>query len=127
MTGLPLYQRLHEKLLQHQVLHADETTLQVLKEPDKRAQSKSYMWLYRTSGDAVSIVLYEYQPDRSKKRPATFWRALTAIFMLMVMKFIIAYLLRLSAVGLMHGANGMSFKSCGCYEQCCGERVAVLQ
>lgn len=69
----PLYQRLHEKLLQHQVLHADETTLQVLKEPDKRAQSKSYMWLYRTSGDAMHpIVLYEYQPDRSKKRPATF-------------------------------------------------------
>ena len=31
-------------------------------EPGKTAQSKSYMRLYRTSGDAV---LYEYQPDRN--------------------------------------------------------------
>jgi transposase len=69
----PIYTRLHEKLLAHEVLHADETTLQVLKEPDKKAQSKSYMWLYRTSGDTQTpVVIYEYQPDRSKKRPAVF-------------------------------------------------------
>lgn len=38
-----LYERLHEKLLQRDVLHADETTLQVLKEFDKPASSKRYM------------------------------------------------------------------------------------
>ena len=44
------------------VLHADETTLQVLKEPGRPSTSKSYMWLYRTSGCAKqAIVLYEYQ------------------------------------------------------------------
>ena len=47
------------------MLHADETTIQVLHEPGKTAESQSYMWLYRTSGDADKpIVLYEYQPDR---------------------------------------------------------------
>ena len=69
----PIYDALHEMLCRHDVLHADETTLQVLREPGKTAQSKSYMWLYRTSGDtAYPIVLYDYQPDRRSKRPAEF-------------------------------------------------------
>ena len=69
----PIYDTLHEKLCTHKVLHADETTLQVLREPGKTAQSKSYMWLYRTSGDTEHpIVLYEYQPDRRAKHPEAF-------------------------------------------------------
>lgn len=69
----PIYGAMREILLSREVLHADETTLQVLHEPDKPAQSKSYMWLYRTSGDtSEAIVLYDYQPDRKTKRPAEF-------------------------------------------------------
>jgi transposase len=45
----------------------------VLKEPGKTAQSKSYMWLYRTSGEAKhQIVLYDYQPDRKHTHPEEF-------------------------------------------------------
>lgn len=69
----PIYDQLHRRLLHQQVLHADETTLQVLKEAEKRAQSKSYMWLYRTSGDAEHpIVLYEYKPDRKAENAEKF-------------------------------------------------------
>jgi len=69
----PIYDVLRELLCLRDVLHADETTLQVLREPGKAAQSKSYMWLYRTGGeDAHPIVLIEYQPDRKTKRPAEF-------------------------------------------------------
>jgi transposase len=69
----PIYDALHEILSLQTVLHADETTLQVLHEPGKTPQSKSYMWLYRTGGDArYPIVLYEYQPDRRAKWPAEF-------------------------------------------------------
>ena len=69
----PVYNLLHQELLKREVLHADETTLQVLHEPGKTAQSKSYMWLYRTSGDTDRpIVLYEYQPGRSACHPKTF-------------------------------------------------------
>lgn len=69
----PVYDRMKEVLLTHSVLHADETTLQVLREPGKTAQSKSYMWLYRTSGDTDHpIVLYEYQPSRKAEHPAAF-------------------------------------------------------
>lgn len=70
---LPIYDILHEVLCLRDVLHADETTLQVLREPGKAAQSKSYMWLYRTGSNAAyPIVLYDYQPDRKAKRPAEF-------------------------------------------------------
>lgn len=69
----PVYDQLHEELLKRDVLHADETTLQVLHEPGKTAQSKSYMWLYRTSGDTDRpIVLYEYQSGRGACHPETF-------------------------------------------------------
>ena len=70
---VPVYQRLHEELLKREVLHADETTLQVLHEPGKAPQSDSFMWLYRTSGDTdKSVVLCEYQPGRGGKHPKEF-------------------------------------------------------
>lgn len=70
----PIYEAMKRQLCGHTVAHADETTLQVLMEPGKSAQSKSYMWLYRTSGEAKhQIVLYEYQPDRKHTHPKEFW------------------------------------------------------
>ena len=69
----PVYEQLHKELIKRDVLHADETTLQVLHEPGKKPQSDSYMWLYRTSGDTDKpIVLYEYQPGRGAKHPKEF-------------------------------------------------------
>jgi len=69
----PIYDTMKAQLLAHQVLHADETVVQVLKEPGKTPQSDSRMWVYRTSGDAKNaIVLFEYQPDRCHHRPADF-------------------------------------------------------
>ncbi len=69
----PIYEELKRRLCVHDILHADETVLQVLKEPGKAPQSKSYMWLYRTSGEAKhQIVIYDYQPDRRHIRPGNF-------------------------------------------------------
>ena len=69
----PVYEQLHRELLTRDVLHADETTLQVLHEPGKKPQTESYMWLYRTSGDTDKpIVMYEYQPGRGAKHPKAF-------------------------------------------------------
>ncbi len=74
----PVYDELHRQLVQRQVLHADETTLQVLHEPGKKAQTKSYMWLYRTSGDTDHpIVLYEYQPSRKGAHVEKFLKGFT--------------------------------------------------
>ena len=69
----PVWERLHTELIGHEVLHADETTLQALHEAGKKAQSKSYLWLYRTSGDTDKpIVLCEYQPSRSGENARSF-------------------------------------------------------
>jgi transposase len=69
----PIFDAMKAELLKRQVLHADETVVQVLKEPGKTPQSDSRMWLYRTSGDAKNaIVCFEYQPDRCHHRPADF-------------------------------------------------------
>lgn len=69
----PVYDVLHQRLCREKVLHGDETTLQVLHEKGKSATSKSYMWLYRTGGNAEApIVLYDYQPNRKAENAETF-------------------------------------------------------
>ena len=63
---LPVYHALHKELLANEILHADETTLMVLRKPERQARQRSYVWLYRTSGDALRpVVLYDYQPSRA--------------------------------------------------------------
>ena len=68
-----VYDLLYKQLCKEPVLHADETPLQVLKEPGRSSTSKSCMWLYRTSGCAKqAIVLYEYQPTRKAEHAEAF-------------------------------------------------------
>jgi transposase len=68
-----IYGLLKKELLSGEVLAADETTVQVLKEPGRPAESKSYMWLYRTGGDGgPPIVLFEYQMTRASEHPKDF-------------------------------------------------------
>ncbi|MGE5606637.1 MAG: IS66 family transposase [Bacteroidota bacterium] len=67
-----IYERMREHLLAKDILHADETTLQVLHEPGRKAESTSYMWLYRTGRDGPPIILYDYQTSRSGKHPSGF-------------------------------------------------------
>lgn len=69
----PVFDRLTEQLRRRTILHADETTLQVLQEPGRTAQSQSYLWLYRSAGaDGPPIVLYDYQQTRAGKHPRAF-------------------------------------------------------
>ena len=61
----PVYEQLHQHLLERDIIHADETPCQVLREEGKTAQSKSYMWLYGSGNDGLPpIRLYDYQPSR---------------------------------------------------------------
>lgn len=68
----PLYDCLRNQLLKRDILHADETTVQVLKEPGREPSTQSYMWLYRTGRDGPPIVLFEYQPTRAAEHPQAF-------------------------------------------------------
>ena len=69
----PIYQALHQALLKESVIHGDETTLQVLKEPNKKAESKSYLWAYASPEHSLTpITLFEYQPGRAHDYPKLF-------------------------------------------------------
>jgi len=68
----PVCERMKEYLIKKDILHADETTLQVLNEPGRSAETTSYMWLYRTGRDGPPIILYDYQTTRASKHPKRF-------------------------------------------------------
>lgn len=63
----PLYEYFHRELLKRQFLMADETRIQVLKEPEREAETDSFMWLFRTGEDGLApIILYKYTETRAK-------------------------------------------------------------
>ena len=67
-----IHSRMRERLLECRYLNADETTVQVLREPGREAKQKSYMWLFRTGPHEVPICVYEYHPTRSGEVPRRF-------------------------------------------------------
>lgn len=66
----PLITRLHAHLIAEPVLHADETPVQVLREPGRPAQSKSTMWVYASGERAPPMLLYDYREGRAGAYPA---------------------------------------------------------
>jgi len=70
---IPLWEEMKNQLLKRDNIHADETTLQVLKEEHKKPQTDSWLWCYRTSGHTDNpLVVAEYKSDRKAKNPAEF-------------------------------------------------------
>jgi transposase len=65
----PIVNLLWDELLSNPVVHCDETTVQVLKEPGKPATSNSYMWALAAGPPKRSVVLFDYHPSRSADVP----------------------------------------------------------
>lgn len=63
----PLINLIHERMLEQDVLHMDETRVQVLDEPGRSAQAQSYMWVLRSTEQPA--VLYHYAPSRGAEVP----------------------------------------------------------
>ena len=62
----PMYDYFHRELLKRSFAMADETRVQVLNEGGRRAQTQSFMWLFRSGEDGLpAIILYGYSPTRS--------------------------------------------------------------
>ena len=66
---VPLVNLIREQLLAGDYVQCDETRFQVLKEPGKRAQSQSYLWVQRGGTEAHPLLLYDYDPSRSGEVP----------------------------------------------------------
>ena len=62
----PLINLMHDDTFDRPMVHVDETVIQVLKEPNKRAESKSFIWAM-ASEDEKPIVLFYYHDNRSSK------------------------------------------------------------
>jgi transposase len=68
-----VYDSLKKHLLSETVLHADETTVQVLREEGRAAQTKSYEWVYRTGAFAGhKISVYDYRMTREQAHVQAF-------------------------------------------------------
>jgi len=65
----PVINLLRDRLLDYDILQMDETTVQVLNEAGKAAQSKSYLWLQRGGPPDQPVVLYDYDPGRGAGVP----------------------------------------------------------
>ena len=56
---------LHREIKLAPLIQIDETTLQVLKEPGRKATSKSYLWAMRSGATKSPLVYFAYDPSRS--------------------------------------------------------------
>lgn len=65
----PLHNLARDALLDALVIHMDETTVQVLKEPGRSPTSKSYMWVQRGGPPGRTVVLFDYESSRSGQVP----------------------------------------------------------
>jgi transposase len=87
----PIIDLYQQHLLLENVVCADETTVQVLDEPDRKAQQKSYMWVYRSGQFALQpVVIYDYQMGEAMNIPKRFYRVTTGTYNAMVTALMVA-------------------------------------
>lgn len=61
----PLYKLGQDSIINYDVAYADETKVQVLKEPNRKAEDKSYMWCFIGGAPKQEFVLYHYNVSRA--------------------------------------------------------------
>jgi transposase len=83
MAVQPVVNLLRDALLDSAIVHGDETEVQVLKEPGRKAQAKSYMWVQMTEASGADstgppIRLFGYSPSRSTHSARTLYEGMRA-------------------------------------------------
>lgn len=69
----PVWEEMHKELISSPVIHADETVVQVLHEPGRKAKTDSRMWVYCNGKiNGHSNILFEYQPTRNGDHASKF-------------------------------------------------------
>lgn len=70
---VPIYEYFHRLLLGREFGMADETRVQVLKEPNRKPETDSFMWLFRSGEDGLpSLILYHYTETRARYNAEAF-------------------------------------------------------
>lgn len=65
----PLLNLLRDQLLDHPVLHCDETRLQVLHEPGRDPTAHSWMWVQSGGPPDRPVILFDYSTSRAQDVP----------------------------------------------------------
>jgi transposase len=68
----PLYELLKDTIKTGSVINADETRVQVLKEKGRKAQDKSWMWVFLGGAAGKKAVVFQYETGRSHEIPYKF-------------------------------------------------------
>ena len=68
----PLMREMKKLLYEGNVLHIDETRLQVMNEPDKDNTQQSYMWVYKGGAPDEPVIWYQYADSRQGSVPVDF-------------------------------------------------------
>jgi len=61
----PMMRLMHKNILAYDIAYSDETTAQVLKDPNKGVKSKKYMWLFAGGAPDKFCFYYRYHYSRS--------------------------------------------------------------
>lgn len=61
----PMFNLIQEVYWSYDIGHCDETGMQVLKEPGRKPESKSWLWLRRGGPPDKPVILVDYSPSRS--------------------------------------------------------------
>lgn len=69
----PLVKLMEDIIQNYDIAYADETTLQVLKEKDRKATTKSYMWLFIGGPPDKRSFVYAYHPTRAARVATEFF------------------------------------------------------
>jgi transposase len=68
----PMLEIFKRKIFEFPVVQADETGLQVLKEPGRKAKNKSFFWGFRGGGPEKPTIIFSYNSSRAGKVPKSF-------------------------------------------------------
>src|SRR3989338_1425171 len=68
----PIVNLMKDRVIDYDVASCDATTLQVLKEPNRKAETKSYVYCMRGGPPNESVILYDYN-DREHKQFVFDW------------------------------------------------------
>ena len=71
----PLIDHMKQQLRSDPLIHIDETQVQVLKEPGKSPQSRSYMWVQRGGPPDTPVIHFHYDPSEPQMLRTSCWKA----------------------------------------------------
>jgi transposase len=70
---LPLEKLMQDGVFNYDIAYSDETRVQVLDEPNRKAETKSWMWLFSGGRPEEFCLLYRYDVSRGHEVPLAFF------------------------------------------------------